>query len=224
MSINEWASQAHRISYNVFGENVHTRPKGSDGHPDTWYGEILRRYDPIANTGVWDGALTSVNEENGVVFWTVSVRMEWHPDPCQWGWGGTLNYVNEENEVLSWTMSMKKMRLSPDLSQWNQTLTGYRRTQEALLSASEWTCGSNQTFGKSNLTHLQRSLLKKTWLSCSSVSCSYLYFSDVRIKVWAHLLVIPLSSCTDSLAYWWETYFKTQLARVSIPASPFQYW
>lgn len=47
-------------------KNVHTRPKGSDGHQDTWYGEILKQ--PIANIGVWDGALTCVNEENGVMF------------------------------------------------------------------------------------------------------------------------------------------------------------
>lgn len=56
--------------------------------------------------------------ENGVVFWTVSVRMAWFPDLCQWGgWDGAMTCVNEENGVVPWPVSERTGRF-PELSQW----------------------------------------------------------------------------------------------------------
>lgn len=130
------------------------------------YVKILRWHGPIANTRVWDGILTCANEENEVVFWTVSVRMGWFPDLCQWGgWDGAMTRIREDWEV-PWTESMRRMewcpdlcqwrewgcllnyvneemRWCPDLNKWNQASTRCRRTQEALHSQIKWVCGSN---------------------------------------------------------------------------------
>lgn len=166
------------------------------------YVKILRWRGPIANTRVWDGILTCANEENGVVFWTVSVRMGWFPDLCQWGgWDGAMTRIREDWEV-PWTESMRRMEWCPDLCQWREwgcllnyvneemrwcpdlikSMTKHRQDVgelRKLCTVRPNECVVQTEYIMCSLTHLQKSFLHKTLLSCSLFSWRHPYFSDV---------------------------------------------
>lgn len=129
----------------------------------------------LCQLGEWGGVLNCVSED-GVVPWLVSMkRIGWSHDPCQWGeWGDVLTYVNEENEVVSWTMSMRK---GDGALTWISGTTHRQdigelrkccivRPNESVVRTEYIMC---------SLTHLQKSFLNKTWLSCSLFSWRHPY-------------------------------------------------
>lgn len=147
----------------------------------------------------WDGSLTCVNEEDGMEPWPMSERTGRFPELSQWGeWGGALTCVNEENEVVSWTMPMRK---------WDDALTwisGTKHRQDVgelrkLCTVRLNECVVQTEYIMCSLTHLQKSFLNKTSLSCSLFSWRHPYFSDVWGKglLPGMSLNSSLSMCSD---------------------------